>query len=118
MRILLDQNCPQRVGRMLTGHDVETAYRMGWPDLTNGELLETAEAAGFELLLTADRRIRTQQNLAQRKIALVVLSLNNRSVLLRHIDLVQTAVDRAKPGSFEEVEIPRPPLLRRTWPNR
>jgi hypothetical protein len=34
--------------------------------------LDAAEEAGFELLLTTDRRIRFQQNLRGRRIALVV----------------------------------------------
>jgi hypothetical protein len=37
-------------------------------------LLHAAEEFGIELLLTTDRRIRYQQNLAGRKLALVVLT--------------------------------------------
>ena len=46
----------------LSGHQVETAYERGWAELTNGELLASAEAAGFDLLITTDKGIRYQQN--------------------------------------------------------
>jgi hypothetical protein len=45
------------------------AIERGWDRLTNGELIEAAEAAGFELLLTTDKNLRYQQNLKARKIA-------------------------------------------------
>ena len=115
MRLITDQNFPKRVARALTGHSAATAYELGWAELANGDLLAAAEAAGFELMLTADRRIRHQQNLAGRRIALVVVSLNSRAVLMAHLGLVQAAIDRAAPGSYEEVDIPRPALKRRRW---
>lgn len=116
MLLILDQNFPKPVARALTGHTFKTAYDMGWADLENGDLLTAAEAAGFDLMLTADKRIRYQQNLVRRMISLVVTSLNSRTVLLRHLGLVQAAVDRATPGSYEEVEVPAPTLFRNRWP--
>lgn len=58
----------------MSGHTVSTAQSTGWDTLSNGALLNAAEAAGFELLLTTDRRIRHQQNLQGRRVALVVLT--------------------------------------------
>jgi hypothetical protein len=70
-------------------------------------LLDAAEAAGVELLLTTDRRIRFQQNLAGRKIALVVLTGTTRwSSVRRHFQRIAAAVDAAMPGSYAEVDIP------------
>ena len=54
-------------------HTVHTAQAKGWDTLSNGALLNALEAAGFELLLTTDRRIRHQQNLQGRRVALVAL---------------------------------------------
>jgi hypothetical protein len=48
MLVLLDQNVPIEVRRILASHFVRTAYRMGWADLSNGELMDAAEAAGVE----------------------------------------------------------------------
>jgi hypothetical protein len=74
--------------------------------LENGDLLNAAEAAGFELLVTTDKNIRYQQNLAGRKIAIVVLGKGRWSLIKPHVARVVEAVDHASPGSFVEVEIP------------
>ena len=57
-----------------------TARRKGFG---NGALLDAAEEAGFELLLTTDRRIRHQQDLRARRIALVVLTGSTKWSLVR-----------------------------------
>jgi hypothetical protein len=44
------------------------AIDWGWDTLSNGALLNAAEDAGFDVLLTTDRRIRYQQNLGVRRI--------------------------------------------------
>jgi hypothetical protein len=54
--ILFDHGTPKGLARALSEHTVQTARSKGWDTLTNGELLDAAESAGFELLLTADRR--------------------------------------------------------------
>ena len=72
-RILFDQSVPFPLIRHLTGHQVETAYRRGWDTLRNGDLLDAIEAAGFDVFLTADQNLRHQQNLAGRRIAIVVI---------------------------------------------
>jgi predicted nuclease of predicted toxin-antitoxin system len=81
MRVLLDQNVPVGVRRFLSDHEVQTAYQMGWANLTNGELLSAAERAGYAVLVTADQNITSQQNLSGRLIRLVVLPMNRWSVL-------------------------------------
>jgi len=73
MRVLLDNCTPRGIASTLLGHAVEQCRSQGWDRLKNGELLDAAEAAGFEVFLTADQSIRYQQNLGTRKIAVVVL---------------------------------------------
>ena len=63
---------PVPLRRQLIGHHVVTAYEMGWSTLVNGDLLKAAEAA-FDLLMTTDRRLRYQQNLTGRRLAILVL---------------------------------------------
>jgi len=78
-----------------------------WGTLSNGALLNAAEEAGFELLLTTDRRIRYQQNLRGRRIALVVLTGTTKwSRVRQHTDRVAVAVAAATAGSYSEVDIP------------
>jgi hypothetical protein len=64
MRILFDQSAPAPLRGHLKGHVVTEARDRGWDRLVNGELLDEAEAAGFEIFLTADKNLRYQQNLA------------------------------------------------------
>jgi len=61
MRILFDHNVPVPLLFHLSEHQVETAYEKGWAQLTNGVLLQTAEDAGFDLLITTDKGIRFQR---------------------------------------------------------
>lgn len=69
MRILFDHGTPSGITKALVGHEVTEAIDRGWDSISNGELLTVAEAAGFEALLTTDKNLRYQQNLANRKIA-------------------------------------------------
>lgn len=62
MLILFDQGAPRGVARALSDHTVITAKEKGWDRLNNGALLQTAEEAAFDLLLTTDQRIRYQQD--------------------------------------------------------
>jgi len=105
--ILFDHGTPKGLARALSGHTVHTAQSEGWDTLSNGELLSAAEGAGFELLLTTDRRIRHQQNLRVRRIALVVLTGSTKwSRVRQHADRIAAAVATTIPGSYTEVAIP------------
>ena len=106
MRILFDNGTPRGVATASVGHVVEEARSHGWDTLRNGELLDVAEAAGFDLFLTTDRNIRYQQNLTDRKIAIVVLSKGRWRLIKTRLPEIVAAVTAASPGSFTEVEIP------------
>ena len=106
MRILFDHGTPLPLRSFLTGHSITRTQDMGWDRLSNGELLTAAEQAGFELLLTTDKNIRYQQNLAGRTIAIAVLGTSQWPVLRLHVQQVVAAVNAATPGSYTEVEIP------------
>jgi len=58
VRVLFDQGTPAPLRRYLVGHEVATLYERGWSTLKNGELLDTAERAGFDVLVTTDSNIR------------------------------------------------------------
>lgn len=73
MLILFDHVTPAGIARSLSGHTVTKAKDRGWDTLSNGDLLAEAERAGFDVLLTADKNMRHQQNLTGRKIAIVVI---------------------------------------------
>jgi hypothetical protein len=106
MLILFDQATPVPIRPYLKGHTVRTAAQQGWDRLRNGDLLTAAEEAGVDILPTTDKNMRYQQNLAGRKIGIVVLGRQQWPQLRPHIQRVIEAVNAATPGSFAEVDIP------------
>lgn len=106
MRVLFDNGVPRPVKRALGRHVVEEARSRGWDALTNGDLLNAVEAANFDVMVTTDRNIRYQQNLAGRRVALVVPSSPAWPLIKACISSIVAAVDAATPGSYVEVEIP------------
>jgi hypothetical protein len=105
-RILLDHCVPKPLRRELMGWEVRTCFEQGWAALRNGELLAAAEAAGFEIFVTADKNLRYQQNLAGRKIAIIELPTNRLSLLAALGHSLQVAVKRTTAGSYEEIPLP------------
>ena len=106
MRVLFDQATPVPIRPYLKGHDVHTAAQQGWDTLKNGDLLAAAEADGFDLLLTTDKNMRYQQNLAGRKIAVLVLGWQQWPSLRPHVERIVDAIRAATPGSYTEVDFP------------
>jgi hypothetical protein len=106
MRIIFDQGTPKPLATYLVGHDVTLASQQNWSTLKNGELLTSAENAGFDLLITTDRNLAYQQNLKSRRIGVVVLGVGNWPRIERSVGFVVDAVKRARIGSYEEVLIP------------
>jgi len=72
MRVLLDECVNQRLRNYLPGHECESAEYAGFAGLKNGELLDAAESAHFDVLLTVDRGLEYEQNLAGRRIAIII----------------------------------------------
>jgi len=105
VRVLFDQGTPAPLRRHLPGHSVDTAFERGWSDLRNGDLLERAEAAGFELLITTDQQLRYEQDLSSRRLGVLVLLTTSWPRIRRRVEEVASAVARMKPGDYEEVEI-------------
>ena len=105
MQVLFDQGTPAPLRQFLLDHQVFTAYERGWSTLKNGELLQAAELAGFAVLVTTDTYLKYQQNLAARRIAVVVLSTTSWPRIRSRVDLVVVAVDSVVPASYFEVYI-------------
>ena len=105
MRILLDQGAPAPLRGHLRQHAVDTAFERGWSSLRNGELLDRAEADGYQLLVTTDQNLRHQQNLAGRQLAIMVLLAASWPRIQRRVDDIRVAVDRIGPGMYVEIQI-------------
>lgn len=74
MKVLLDENLDHALRKLLGKHEVVTASYMGWSGLKNGELLRVAESSGIDVLLTGDQTLMYEQNLIDRRSAVVALS--------------------------------------------
>ena len=106
MPILFDHGTPRGIARALEGHTVKEAKAQGWDMLSNGELLKAAEDAGFDVLLTTDTNLPYQQNLEDRKLAIVILTKNRWSLVRSRMKQIADAVNAAKPGLCTVVDIP------------
>ena len=105
MRILFDQGTPVPLRDHLSEHTGDTAFERGWSELANGELLDTAEREGYQLLITTDRNLRYQQNLANRQLAILALLSTSWPRIQLRIDDIRTAVDGIGPGDYVEVPV-------------
>ena len=105
MKVLFEQGTPVPLIGHISAHHVSTAYELGWATLKNGELLAAAENSGFEVLVTTDTNLQYQQNLNQRKIAIVVLSTTSWPRIQKNIKAIVSAIDLATPNSYQSVAI-------------
>ena len=99
MKILLDECVDWRLSRDLQDHEVKTSRQMGWATVKNGELLVLASET-FDVFVTVDRKLPSQQNLNVLAIAVVVLrARTNRLADLRPlVPSLLAALPHAKRG--------------------
>ena len=106
MRILLDECVPRKLKFMFiaAGHDCETVREAGFGGMTNGKLLAQAELL-FDVLVTIDRNIQYQQNLASRNIAILILCVysNDISDIQPLVPNAVNALKSIKPGQVVEI---------------
>ena len=106
MRVLFDQGTPAPLRHALPLHSVETTPERGWATLRNGDLLQAAENAGFDVMITIDQNRQYQQNLAERRIAIVVLNTTSWPRIRTATDGIVSAVARCATERFIEISIP------------
>ena len=106
MKVLIDECLPAGLKEMLTtmGHACETVRLAGYGSKKNGELLSLAEGR-WDVLLTSDRRIKYQQKMTGRKVAIVVLCAksNRMQDLLPLMPSCAQALLSVLPGQITEV---------------
>ena len=104
--VLLDENLPRKLRRELPEFIVRTVQEEGWTSYANGELLVRAQEH-FDVLLTADRRLQFQQNLARFDIGVVVIvtySLQFR-VISSALAEIRAALTEVRPGALIQVSV-------------
>lgn len=104
MKVLLDEMLPIGVRELLPSHDVSTAAYAGLAGLPNGELIDRAVAAGFDVLVSLDRGILYQQNLTRHAIGFVLIPDNDVDLIRPYADRLPSAVNAATPGTVVRIE--------------
>lgn len=105
MKILFDQGVPVPLRAYLKGYIVKTAYEEGWSVFANGDLLNSAEKAGYDVFITTGQNLSYQQNLKVRKISIVVLLSTSWPKIRRCVDGILQVLENLKPNAYEEIGI-------------
>ncbi len=105
MRVLIDECVDPRVKLLLGNHKTATVHEKGWSALEDGPLLTVAQQE-FDVLLTIDRNLEFQQNLAKLRIGVVVVHVPKNQ--MPHYHAIQKemllAVEKARPGEAIHVK--------------
>ncbi len=99
------KTCRKKLRLLLGDHQVVTTTYQGWAGKSNGALVAAAEEAAFDVLVTADQGLNYQQNMLDRKLALVVLSTNKNSLVMANAARISTAITAVAPGTFIVVDL-------------
>ncbi len=104
MRILLDENLPVDLGTELTGHEVSTVTGLGWQGIKNGVLLRRAQGQ-FEVLITMDRNLEFQQNVAAFRVGILVLEASSNRIADLHplVPAILAAPKTARLGELRRI---------------
>jgi hypothetical protein len=105
MKLLLDERIPKKLKQSFVGYDCRTLPESGFAGKNNDELLTSAERAGFDVLITTDRGLENEQNLKDRRIAVLILltKSNDLGDLLPLISKSLHSLPFIKPGQILKV---------------
>jgi hypothetical protein len=102
MKVLIDENLPIGLKRLLSGHEVQTLRDLGWRTVKNGALLDRADGV-FDVMVTADRSIPQQQNLSRRTLSLVVLPFNRWRLVRELAPAIQAVLAKVPPRTLVRI---------------
>ncbi len=105
MKVLFDQGTPVPLRRALHPHVVDTVAERGWSRMRNGDLLNQAEAEGYDAFITTDTHLRYQQNLSAHTVRILVLTTTSWPRIRKQTDKVRSALDSLPSGGYAEVDI-------------
>jgi len=105
-RVLLDEGVPRHLAGPLEAAGFSTTpYPNAWKQMANGELLTIAQEQGFDVLITNDQSIYSQQNLRGRRLAIVVIPTNLRRLIMECAGDVVDTISRVEPGQYVVIEL-------------
>jgi predicted nuclease of predicted toxin-antitoxin system len=108
VKIVLDECLPLDFRHSFPDHDTHTADWAGLKGKKNGELLRSAEAAGYEVLLTVDQGIPHQQRSEGRRISIIIIRsrTNQLEDLIPLADAISRALETIEPGQMKTIPLP------------
>ena len=99
MRILIDECLPKKLKEAISADEVVTVPEAGWAGKTNGELLHLMTDV-YDVFITVDSSLQSQQQLGDLPIRFIVLSAHNNKLetLLPLMPQAQAALETIQPG--------------------
>lgn len=103
--VFLDESVPRQLAEPLRrlGLLVGSMHSKGWAGIQNGELLRRIEGE-YDALLTSDKNMRFQQSLRGRRLAVIVLPSNRRSVIADRVADIAATIELALSGYYIVVD--------------
>jgi hypothetical protein len=92
------------LARSLPRHEIHTVVSMQWGGIKNGALLTLIEREGFNVFLTGDKNMESQQRLEGRLFAVLIMSAINWPVVKLHIHNISIALDEARAGTVRTID--------------
>jgi hypothetical protein len=102
MKAIIDECVPHLVKRRLAHRQIKTVQEMGWTGAKNGELLRLVEEL-FDVFITSDKNLRYQQNLKDRKIAIILLPSNQVPIVENLLSQIDDALENIQLGDYLEL---------------
>jgi hypothetical protein len=112
MLILFDQQRHSRSTSFFPATSSKPLTNKGGAHFSTAIYFALPRKSGFDLLLTADKNLAYQQNLSERRIAIVALGENRWSLIEPELGRIAAIVNAALPGSYYLINIPSKPRLK------
>jgi len=104
LKVFFDEDVPHKLARSLPQHEIHTVVSMQWGGIKNGALLTLIERERFNVFLTGDKNMESQQRLEGRPFAVLIMSAINWPVVRPHIQKISIALDEAQPGTVRTID--------------
>jgi len=102
LKILLDEGVPEIIQKRLDRFSIFSVKEMGWRGVKNGVLLDLM-AGQFQILITTDKTLPSQQNLKKRQISVVILPTNDIPSVIELLPQIEEAIATVSPGEFRHL---------------
>jgi predicted nuclease of predicted toxin-antitoxin system len=114
VKVVVDEGVPRQLVGALRDAGLDAhRFKTDWKQITNGALIAEVEFAGFDVLITNDKNMANQQSLKGKRLAVVALPTNKRSIVMERVDDIVDTVKSARSGDHVIIGIDGPRIVRR-----